>query len=308
MGDCYVKSDENKKIIYMDATNIYGHTMIQTLPYDEIEMWHGHPDLYMYKLQEILHSPDDSDTGYFIEVDLSYPDNIKEKTKNFPFCPENKFIPKEKYNEDMKKKQPKNYTKSKKLICDWTDEKNYLVHYRMLKFYVRHGMVVEKIHDIISFKQSRWLEKFISFKTQRRNKSKNDFGRDFYKLLNNAFYGETMENVRNRLELEFIKKGNYKKIKKQQSKLTFSGIHKLYENCDTYVFKKNEVLMDKPIYLGFAVLELSKLQMYETYYDKLQPYFGEKNLHLHYMDTDSFIFSENTKHIIKDLEKIRKYF
>ena len=57
--------------------------------------------------------------------------------------------------------------------------------------------------------------------------------------------------------------------------------------------------MDKPIYLGFAVLELSKLHMHETYYDKLQPYFGEKNLHLHYMDTDSFISSVKQKIISK---------
>ena len=82
-----------------------------------------------------------------------------------------------------------------KFVCDWTDKKNYLVHYRMLKFYVRHGMVVDKIHEIISFKQSNWLEKYINFNTQKRNMAKNDFEKDFYKLLNNAFYGKTMENV-----------------------------------------------------------------------------------------------------------------
>ena len=92
MGDRYVKSDENKKILYMDATNFYGHSMSQMLPYDEIETWHGHPDLYMNKLEEILNTPDESDTGYFLEIDLKYPDNIKEKTKHFPFCPENKKI------------------------------------------------------------------------------------------------------------------------------------------------------------------------------------------------------------------------
>ena len=98
-----------------------------------------------------------------------------------------------------------------------------------------------------------------------------------------------MENVRNRLKIKFVKKDDYREIIKQQSKLLFNGIHKSYENCDSYTFKQNEVLMDKPIYLGFSVLELSKLLMYETYYDKLQPYFGQKNLHLQYMDTDSFV-------------------
>ena len=65
--------------------------------------------------------------------------------------------------------------------------------------------------------------------------------------------------------------------------------------------------MDKPIYLGFRVLELSKLLLYETYYDKLQPYFKQENVQLHYMDTDSFVLSVNTKDIIKDLKKFRKY-
>ena len=80
MGDRYVKSDENKKILFMDATNLYDYSMSQLLPYDEIEMWHGRPDLYMNWLEKILNTPDVSDIGYFIEVDLKYPDNIKEKT------------------------------------------------------------------------------------------------------------------------------------------------------------------------------------------------------------------------------------
>ena len=100
--------------------------------------------------------------------------------------------------------KPKNYTKAKKLICDWTDKKNCLFHHRMLKFYVRHGTVVEKIHEKISFKQSKWLEKFISFNTQKENKAKNEFENDFYKLLKKTFNGKTMENVRNRLRFEFI--------------------------------------------------------------------------------------------------------
>ena len=75
----------------------------------------------------------------------------------------------------MKKTQPRDYTISKKLICDWTDKKKYLILYRMLKFYVGLGMVVVKIHVVISFKQSKWLEKYINFNTQKRNKAKSDF-------------------------------------------------------------------------------------------------------------------------------------
>ena len=298
MGNRYVKSNENKKILYIDANILYGHSMSEPVPYDEIKFDNN------VKLEDILNTPDDSDIGYFVEADLIYPDNIKEKTENFPFAPVNKKINPDNFNDYMKEIKPDTYIQTSKLICDWSDKKNYLIHYRMLKFYLRHGMIVDKVHDIISFKQSKWLEKYINFNTQKRNQTVNDFEKDFYKVLNNAFYGKAMENVRNRLKINFIKKDNYREIIKKQFKLTFNGIHKSYENCDSYTFKQNEVLMDKPIYLGFTVLKLNKLLMYETYYDKLQPYFGQKNIQLHYMDTESFVLSVKTKDIIKNLEDI----
>ena len=168
MGDRYVKSDKNRKIFYADATILYGQSMSQMLPFGEIEMWNGHPDLYRKRVEEILHTPDDSDNGYFVEVVLRCPDKMKEKkTMSFPFAPENKFIPKEKPNDFLNKIKPKKSTKSKKLICDWTDKKKYLIHYRMLKIDVRRGKVVEKVPEFISFKQSKWLENYISFNTQK---------------------------------------------------------------------------------------------------------------------------------------------
>ena len=109
--------------------------------------------------------------------------------------------------------------------------------------------------------------KNIIFNTQKKNRAKNDFEKDFYKILNNAFYGKTMGNERNRLRLEFSKKGDAKNNTKQQSKLTYNGIHKSYENCVSYALKQKEVSKDKPIYLGFTVLEIGKLHLYETYYD-----------------------------------------
>ena len=165
----------------------------------------------------------------------------------------------------MKEIKPDTYTQTKNLIRDCSDKKNYLIHYRLLKFYIRLGMEVVKVHTVISFKQSKWLQKYISFDTPKRNKVRNEFAKDFYKVLNNSFYGKTMENFSNRIRVEFIRKDGTDKIIKQQSKLTFNGFHKSYENSDSYTFNQNEVLMDKPIYLGFSVLELSKLLMFETY-------------------------------------------
>ena len=140
----------------------------------------------------------------------------------------------------MKKIEPDTNTQMKKLLFDWSDQKNYLIHYRMLKFYVSCGMIFDKIHEIISFKQSKWLEKNTNFITRKRNQAVNDFEKHFYKLFNNAFYGKTMENVRNRLKIQFIKKDGYKKIIKQHSKLTFNGFHKSYKICDSYTIEKKK--------------------------------------------------------------------
>ena len=223
-------------------------------------------------------------------------------------APENKKFNLGDFTDYMKEIIPDTYIQTRNLICDSSDKKNYLVHYRMLKFYVRHGLIVDKGHTVISFKQSKRLEKYISFDTQKRNKAKNDFEKDFYDLLNNAFYGKTMKNLRNRIKVEFIKKDDTDKINKQQSILTFNGIHKSYENYDSYTFKQNEVLMDKPIYLDFSVLELSKLLMYETYYDILQSYFGQINIQLHYVDTDAFVIGLKTKDVIRDLKNLEDIF
>ena len=186
MGDRYVKSDENKKILYVDANNLYGHSMSQPLLYDEINFDQN------VKLDDILNTLDDSDIGYFVEADLTYPDNIKDKARNFPFAPVNKKINPDNFNDYMNEIQPDTHIQTKKLICDWSDKKNYLVHHRMLKFYIRHGMIVDKVHNVISIRQSNWLEKYIRFNTQKRNRAKNDFEKDFYKLLNNAFHGKTI--------------------------------------------------------------------------------------------------------------------
>ena len=132
MGNRYVKSDEKKKIIYADADNLYGQSMSQPLPYDEINFDQN------VKLEDTLKAPDDIDIGYFIEVSLKHPDNIKEKTKNFPFALVNKKVIPENSSDYMKQIKPDTYTQTKKLICDWSDKKNYLIHYRMVIFYVRH--------------------------------------------------------------------------------------------------------------------------------------------------------------------------
>ena len=107
----------------------------------------------------------------------------------------------------MNEMKPNIYTRNRKLICDWKDKKNYLVQYWLLKFHVRHGMMVDKFHEKISFIRRKWLEKIIKIKAQKTNEATNDFQKDFYKLINNAFVGKTMENEQNRIKMKL----NFKK-------------------------------------------------------------------------------------------------
>ena len=130
-------------------------------------------------------------------------------------------------------------------------------------------MKVNKIHNIYRFKQSPWLAKYIDHNTKKRTVAKTNFEKDLYKLLNNAFFGKTMENVRDRCNLEFISHTKYEEIIKRQSKLSFKGIINHYRDFSIYKYDKEQITFDKPIYLGFTVLELSKLLMYGFFLSQL---------------------------------------
>ena len=97
-----------------------------------------------------------------------------------------------------------NYKPTQKLVCDVTNKWNYMIHYRMFKFYINMGMRVTEIHTIHRFKQRPWLAKYIDHNTQKRTHAITNIEKDLYKLMNNAFFGKTMENGRDRVNLDFI--------------------------------------------------------------------------------------------------------
>ena len=264
MGDRYIKSDENTKLLYIDANNLYGWAMSQYLPTSEFEKLQLPEE---YELEQIVEDlrfiPDYSEFGCFMECDLEYPVEIKEKTENFPLCPYQTKADSNSFSGYMNSVKQTNYKPTEKLMRDLTNKYNYMMHYRMFKFYTNLGMKVTHIHTIYRFKQSLWLEKYINHNTQKRTKAKTNFEKDLNKLMNNVFFGKTMENVRDRTNLEFIPHTNIDQIIKRQSKLSFKGIVNHYSEFSVYKFDKEKTVFDKPIYLGFSVLELSKLLMYE---------------------------------------------
>ena len=243
--------------------NLYGFAMLQHLPIGNFQIYENN-SITEYFVKKVLNTHDCSDIGYVLIVDLIYPDNIKHKSKNFPFCPENKAIDPNNFTDYMKEHVPKQFRPTSELIFDQTNKEYYIVHYKNLKFYVRMGMIINEVHRIVSFDQTPWLEKYIDYITKKRAQADSDFEKDYHKILICSFFGKTMEDVRNRINVEFVKNTDERKILRYQSRLDCDGIHKSYQDYDSYTFKSNVIKMEKPIYLGFVILELSKLLMYET--------------------------------------------
>ena len=119
-------------------------------------------------------------------------------------------------------------------MCDLTNKQKNMIYYRMFTFYTKMGLKVTKIHTIYRFKQSLWLEKYIIRNTQKRTKAQIKFEKDLYKLMNNAFFGQTMENVKERVNLEIIHHTEIHQITKRQSKLSFKGISQHYNDFSLY--------------------------------------------------------------------------
>ena len=311
LGDRYFNINDNPgyKILYIDANNLYGWAMMEPQPYGFFELTEVLDNEENTKFnwkKRILNIDDDAATGYFFVVDLEYPDEIKFKSRNLAYCPEHKTVTDEELSEYQKRIKPENHINTEKLIVTQENKYNYVVHYRMLKFYLQQGMKLKKVHKYISFSQSKWLEKYIDFNTKQRTLAKTDFEKDFFKLMNNAFYGKTCENIRNRNDIELVSNG--KRIRHLQSYPRFVGNRIFDENLAAVKMRRTKMKFNKPIYVGATVLEISKLLMYDFYYKVLQPHFGEKHIEIMYFDTDSYILKIKTNDLTKDLNTLKHHF
>ena len=189
--------------------------------------------------------------------------------------------------------------KCKKLVCNLYNKKKYVVHVRSLKQALNYELILKKIHRVIQFNQEAWLKPYIDMNTEPRKKAKNDFEKDFFKLMNNALFGKTMENVKKHRDIKLVTAD-----KRRNQLVTEPNYHEIKffsENLLAIEMKKTKVKMNKPIYLGLSILEISKILMYEFWYDYMKPKYGD-NVKLCFMDTDSFII-QFYEDITNDVEK-----
>ena len=187
---------------------------------------------------------ENSDKGYIFGVDVEYPKNISMLHRDLPFLSERMKI-----------------NKCIKLVCSAENKEKYVVHIRALKQALNHGLKLTKVHRLIQFDQGAWLKPYIDMNTELRTKAKNDFEKDFPKLMYNAVFGKTVENIRKYRDIKLVTSDKKRSILVSEPSFHTSK-HISYELM-IIEMKKVEVIMNKPIYLGQAILDIGKTLMYE---------------------------------------------
>ena len=190
--------------------------------------------------------------------------------------------------------------KQEKLVPHLMPKKNYICHAKNLKYYVEKGLVIEKTHRILAFKQKAWLNSYVEFSSQRRLNAQNEFERMFYKLCINAVFGKGMESVRKRMNVRVV--NNVKTASKLISKAQFLSHDILGSNLVCFNMQKACVNLNKAIYTGFFVLELSKLHMAKFHYDFVKEKWGDR-AKLLVTDTDSLAYLITTADVYDDLKE-----
>ncbi|KYM99021.1 hypothetical protein ALC62_10243 [Cyphomyrmex costatus] len=282
---CVPTFDPSKPIsylMYFDVNNLYGWAMMEPLPYGEFH-WVDNVDGF-----DVMSVPVDSDVGYILEVDLTYPHVLHDSHYDLPFCPTKELPSGGKYE---------------KLLATLNGKERYVIHYRNLQQCIRHGLVVTKIHRILQFAQSRWLRGYIEVNTRLRMLSNNDFERNLYKLMNNAVFGKTVENVRDYKDVRLVTvwDGRYG-LEAMIAKPNFCSRSIFSENLVAVELRKLEVTMNKPIYVGMCILEISKIRLYDFHYEHMVPLYRDKCT-LMYTDTNSLIYFLKCVNAYEDIKR-----
>ncbi|KAG7299574.1 hypothetical protein JYU34_016555 [Plutella xylostella] len=286
----YEPSLPDSFIIYIDANNLYGFSMSALLPLSDFRFL----EQSEVDTIDIASVPDNATFGFILEVDIIYPENLHDDHNDFPFCPDRCTAP---------------GGKSAKLIPNLYDKYRYVIHYVHLKTCLKHGLKLRKIHRAITFRQSAYLKQYIELNTQLRQQAQSTFEQDFFKLLNNSIFGKTIENTERRVNVHLVNQWNdsqnktkkFKSAEKLVARPNFHSASIFSENLVAIQMKPERVVLDKPIYIGFAVLELSKSHMYDFHYSIIKPMYG-KRVELCYTDTDSFIYLLWTDNFFQDLK------
>ena len=272
MGDKFNSNEPSTYIQYLDANNLYGWAMSKPLPTHGFK-WMKDSELNVWEK-----------TPCILEVDLEYPKELHDLHNDYPLAPEQIEV-----------------NKTKKLIPNLWDKKNYVIHYENLKQCLKLGLKISNIHRGIKFKESQWLKKYIALNTDLRTKARNEFEKDFFKLMNNSVFGKTMENIRDRVNIKLVT--DKIKAEKLAAKPNFKHCNIFNKNLIAIHMKKTFLTFDKPIYLGMSILDLSKTLMFDFHYNYIKKKYGDKaKLLFTDTDTDSLMYEIRTEDFYEDIK------
>ena len=275
----YNKKEASKYLMYVDANNLYGCAMSQKLPVHSFK-WMTNKEIENIFNNQIVQVW--KRTPCILEVDLTYPEELHDLHNDYPLCPERVECDKG----------------VKKLIPNLRHKNNYVLHYKNLMQYLSLGMELKKIHRGIKFIECDFLKPYIDTNVKLRTQAKNDFEKDFFKLMNNSVFGKTMENIRNRVNVKLVNTGE--QFKKLAAKPNYESRKIFNENLVSVHMKKTSLTMNKPVYLGMSILDLSKTVMFDFHYKYIKPKYG-KQAKLLFTDTDSFLYEIQTEDFYKDI-------
>ena len=297
----YDPQKESSYIPYLDANNLYGWAMSQKLPTSNFK-WIKCPE-YLN-----LNSYDENSArGLILEVNLEYPKELHGLHNDYPLAPEKITVREEMLSDYCRRIQKREGIKTgqvEKLVPNLRDKEKYVLHYRNLQLYLSLGLKLTKIHRALEFSQSSWLKPYIDFNTQKRAKAKNAFEKDFFKLANNAVFGKTMENKRKRCNIQLV--ADPDRMLRLAARPTYVSHKIFHENLVAVHYKQTKLLMDKPLYVGMCILELSKLLMYDFHYNYILPKYPDAKLL--FTDTDSLTYHIKTEDIYADFFADRERF
>ena len=270
-----VTASADTNLLYIDINNLYGWALSQPLPTSDFEWVSGQDNLD--KLLADLPGVDpEGPVGYQLEVDLHTPAHLHDRLDQLPPAP-------------ISEAPPQSKNKVKKLLLTHADKHHYVIHFSLLQCYLKLGVQVTQIHRAIKFTQTRVFQQYIDQNSRKRALATTKFVKDFYKLKNNSLYGKTVENLRKRYDIRLC--NSAAKLMTYASRPYFKRTIHIAEDLEACLSAKDTICLDRPIYIGQAVLDLSKKRMYDLQYVELEKY-REKNrnckINIIAGDTDSF--------------------
>ena len=261
-------------IVYLDANNLYGWAMSKPLPVGKFE-WMSEAELENWE-----RFVEEEGVGCILEVDLEYPAELHDFHNDFPLAPEKMIL-----------------GKVEKLTQNLRDKEKMVLHGKNLQLYLSLGMKLKLIRRGLKFQEKDFMKNYIDKNTFLRSQAKNDFEKALFKLMNNSVFGKTMENVRKRVSIELVK--DAERAAKLVNKPNFEELKIFDEFLIAVKMRKTKVWMNKPVYVGMSILDLSKTLMFSFQYEYVKKKWEKAEVL--YSDTDSLVLKIETDDFFADI-------